>query len=209
MQRLCMQRLCRHMLCSLLFAACLLGATARPLFAQSDATESAEDPTSSATTSVSTGERDERVVWSGEIEGKPAKLVMSPKDPTIVGIFLSWQGPFDSSVGRAGGSAVAVHGDLRSAGNFAIEGGREPLAQVPLPALGRWDLEVIPPVANASSVFATPIKFAITAGESTVPLPPKRRPYRSFFRQPEVRYTIMGVGFFLAAIIIIVRSYRG
>jgi hypothetical protein len=58
-------------------------------------------------------------------------------------------------------------------------------------------------------VFVTPIKFAITAGESTVQLPPKRRPYRSFFRQPEVRYTIMGVGFFLAAIIIIVRRYRG
>ena len=134
---------------------------------------------------------------------------MSPKSPTVVGIFLAWTGPVDQSVGASGGSAVATQGDLRSAANFRIDGGREPLAQLPLPALGRWNVEVIPPVADAAKTFAKPITFVITAGESTVEPPPKRRPIRAFFRRPEIRYTIMGVGFFLAAIIIIVRRYRG
>ena len=174
-----------------------------------EATDEESAETSTEATSSTAYEPDERVVWTGEIQGEPAKLVMSPKSPTVVGIFLAWYGPVARTGGVAAGSAVATYGDLRSAANFRIEADREPLAQVPLPALGRWNVEVVPPVADAEKVFAKPITFAITAGESTVEPPPKRRPIRSFFRQPQVRYTIIGVGCFVAAILIIVRSYRG
>ena len=194
---------------ALTLASCLPVVQARAQGAEDEVSTEAAVTDTGQVTSESATESDARVVWTGEIQGKPATLVMSPKSPTVVGIFLAWTGPVDQSVGASGGSAVATQGDLRSAANFRIDGVPEPLAQLPLPALGRWNVEVIPPVADAAKTFAKPITFVITAGESTVEPPLKRRPIRAFFRRPEIRYTIMGVGFFLAAIIIIVRRYRG
>lgn len=201
-------------LLALSLAVCMPVVQARAQGVDDEVAPEVEVADAGQVTSESAAEPDARVVWTGEIQGKPAKLVMSPKSPTVVGIFLAWSGPVDQTIGSVGGSAVATQdaaaqGGLRSAVNFRIDGGREPLAQLPLPALGRWNVEVVPPVADAAKTFAKPITFVITAGESTVEPPPKRRPIRSFFRQPQVRYTIIGVGCFVAAIIIIVRQYRG
>lgn len=161
------------------------------------------------TVSIGPDERDERIVWSGEVQGKPARLAISPKNPTVPGIFVTWQGPFAGTPGAVAGSAVATQGDVRSAANFKIDLHLEPVAQLSLVTTGNWTIEVIPPVADAEKAFPKPITFVITAGETTVEGRPERRPLRAFFRRPEIRYTIMGVGFFVVAIVIIVQRYRG
>lgn len=170
--------------------------------AQHDATEAAartEDET----------ERDERKVWSGEVSGERASLVMSPRDASVDGIFLLWQGPVDPALRGAGGVAVITREGMRLAANFKLEPGKTPMAQLEIPETGVWNIEVTPPIMDAATVFAKPITFAVTAGESKVEAPRQRRPIRRFFNRPEVRYTIMGVGCFVLAIGIIVYRYRG
>jgi hypothetical protein len=174
-----------------------------------DADAASTDPDSTEAVSIGPDERDERIVWAGEIDGTPVRLAISPKDPTVPGCFVTWQGPIEGSVGLVAGSAVATQGDLRSAANFKFGPGVEPYAQLALTTTGRWSIEVIPPVADAARKFPKPIAFVISVGESTVEGRPSRRPIRDFYRRPEIRYTFMGVCFFVIAIIAIVRRYRG
>jgi hypothetical protein len=159
--------------------------------------------------SVDTGELDEREVWAGEVAGEPASLVMTPREATVDGVFFLWRGPVDPALRGAGGSAVITREGVRLAANFKLEDGRTPAVQLEVPDTGVWKIEVIPPVVDAATVFAKPISFSVTAGESKVEAPRERRPIRRFFRRPEVRYTIMGVGCFVLAIGIIVYRYRG
>lgn len=195
--------------------ACASVALAAAVFVRAGHAQDAPDadvpgaPGATDTVSIGPDERDERIVWSGEVRGKPSKLAISPKNPTVPGIFVTWQGPFAGTPGAVAGSAVATQGDVRSAANFKIGSGVEPFAQLSLVTTGNWTIEVIPPVADAEKAFPKPITFVITAGESTVEGRLERRPLRAFFRRPEIRYTIMGVGFFVVAIVIIVQRYRG
>jgi len=155
--------------------------------------------------SVDTGELDEREVWAGEVAGEPASLVMSPRETTVDGVFFLWPGPVDPALHAVGGSTVITCDGARLAANFKLEDGRTPAVQLEVPDSGVWKIEVIPPVVDAATVFAKPISFSVTAGESKVEAPRQRRPIRSFFRRPEICYTIMGVGCLVIAIVIIVR----
>ena len=159
--------------------------------------------------SADTGELDEREVWAGEVADEPASLVMSPREATVDGVFFLWRGPVDPALRAVGGSAVITREGVRLAANFKLEAGRTPMVQLEVPDTGVWKVEVIPPIVDSEAVFKEPISFFISAGESKVEAPRQRRPIRRFLNRPEVRFTIMGVGCFVVAIVIIVRSYRG